>query len=145
MRDKVTRRCPQTTTFEEKGEPKWIRAEVLLLTSLTPYSSATPANISTVKLIALFSHCRRCAGHRSASRPVQSDADYSRSPVESACLCCTAWRFDCWPTVVTVTATGLCTICLFCNQDMLKVRCTCCGRLQVALSVVTFRGAGHTQ
>ena len=25
VRDKVTRRCPQTTTFEEKGEPKRIR------------------------------------------------------------------------------------------------------------------------
>ena len=37
VRDKVTRQCPQTTTFEEKGEPKWIRTEVLLLTSLTPY------------------------------------------------------------------------------------------------------------
>ena len=36
-RDKVTRRCPQTATFEEKREPKWIRTEVLLLTSLTPY------------------------------------------------------------------------------------------------------------
>ena len=24
VRDKVTRRCPQTTTFEEKGEPKRI-------------------------------------------------------------------------------------------------------------------------
>ena len=29
--------CPQITAFEEKGEPKWYRAEVLLLTSLTPY------------------------------------------------------------------------------------------------------------
>ena len=37
VRDKVTRRCPQTTTFEEKGEPKQIRTEVLLVTSLTPY------------------------------------------------------------------------------------------------------------
>ena len=37
VRDKVTRLCPQTTTFEEKGEPKQIRAEALLLTSLTPY------------------------------------------------------------------------------------------------------------
>ena len=37
VRDKVTRRCPQTTTFEEKGEPKQIRTEVPLLTSLTPY------------------------------------------------------------------------------------------------------------
>ena len=34
VRDKVTRQCPQTTTFEEK-EPKRIRTEVLLLTSLT--------------------------------------------------------------------------------------------------------------
>ena len=37
VRDKVTRQCPQTTTFEEKGEPKQIRTVVLLLTSLTPY------------------------------------------------------------------------------------------------------------
>ena len=36
VRDKVTRLCPQTTTFEEKGEPKRIRTEVPLLTSLTP-------------------------------------------------------------------------------------------------------------
>ena len=37
VRDKVTRQCPQTTTFEVKGEPKRIRTEVPLLTSLTPY------------------------------------------------------------------------------------------------------------
>ena len=37
VRDKVTRQCPQTTTFEEKGEPKQIRTEVPLLASLTPY------------------------------------------------------------------------------------------------------------
>ena len=36
-RDKVRRQCPQTTAFEEKGEPKRIRTEVPLLTSLTPY------------------------------------------------------------------------------------------------------------
>ena len=35
--DKVTRQCPQTTTFEGKGEPKLYRTEVPLLTSLTPY------------------------------------------------------------------------------------------------------------
>ena len=34
---KVTRQCPQTTTFEEKGEPKQIRTEFPLLTSLTSY------------------------------------------------------------------------------------------------------------
>ena len=37
VRGKVTRQCPQTTTFKEKGEPKRNRTEVLLLTSLTPY------------------------------------------------------------------------------------------------------------
>ena len=31
VRDKVTRQCPQTTTFEEKGEPNRIRTEVPLL------------------------------------------------------------------------------------------------------------------
>ena len=35
VRDKVTRQYPQTTTSEEKGEPKRIRTEVPLLTSLT--------------------------------------------------------------------------------------------------------------
>ena len=37
VRDKVARQCPQTTIFEEKGEPKRIQTEVPLLTSLTPY------------------------------------------------------------------------------------------------------------
>ena len=37
VRDKVTGQCPHTTTFEEKGEPKQIRTEILPLTSLTPY------------------------------------------------------------------------------------------------------------
>ena len=37
VRDKVTRQCPQTTIFEEKREPKRVRTEVPLLTSLTPY------------------------------------------------------------------------------------------------------------
>ena len=36
VRDKVARKCPQTTIFEEKGEPRRIRTEVPLLTSLTP-------------------------------------------------------------------------------------------------------------
>ena len=30
VRDKVTRQCPQTTTFEEKGKPTRIRTEVPL-------------------------------------------------------------------------------------------------------------------
>ena len=37
VKDKVTRQRPQTTTFEQKGEPKQIQTEVSLLTSLTPY------------------------------------------------------------------------------------------------------------
>ena len=37
VRDRVTRQCPQTTTFKERGEPKRNQTEVLLLTSLTPY------------------------------------------------------------------------------------------------------------
>ena len=37
VRDKVTRQFPNTTFFEEKGEPKRIRTEVPLLASLTPY------------------------------------------------------------------------------------------------------------
>ena len=41
----VTRQCPQTKTFfEEKGEPKRYRTEVLPLTSLTPYRLAKPAH-----------------------------------------------------------------------------------------------------
>ena len=41
--DKVTRQCPQTTSFEEKGEPKRYRTEVLPLTSLPPCRWAKPA------------------------------------------------------------------------------------------------------
>ena len=37
VRDKVTRQCSQTTTFEKKGDPKRYRTEALPLTSLPPY------------------------------------------------------------------------------------------------------------
>ena len=37
VRDKVTRQCPQTPTFEEKRERKRYRTEILPLTSLPPY------------------------------------------------------------------------------------------------------------
>jgi len=37
VRVKVTRQCPETTIFEEKGEPTRIRIEVPLLSSLTHY------------------------------------------------------------------------------------------------------------
>ena len=42
--DKVTRQCPQTANSEVKGEPKQIRTEVPLLTSLMPYRRAKPAH-----------------------------------------------------------------------------------------------------
>ena len=42
--DKVTRQCPQTTTFEEKEEPTQIRTEVPLLTNLTLYRLVKPAH-----------------------------------------------------------------------------------------------------
>ena len=38
VRDKVTRQCPQTTTFfQRERKLKWNQYVVLLLTSLTPY------------------------------------------------------------------------------------------------------------
>ena len=48
VRDKVTRQCPQATLFEVEGEPKQIRTEVPLLTSLTRYRWAKPAHHHTV-------------------------------------------------------------------------------------------------
>ena len=46
VRDEVTRQCPQTTTFEEKGKPKQIRTEVPLLTSLTVSHTARPNRLT---------------------------------------------------------------------------------------------------
>ena len=54
VRDKVTRQCPQTTTFEEKGEPKRCRTEVLPLSSLPPYRYATPALIKISNVESYF-------------------------------------------------------------------------------------------
>ena len=41
VRDKVTRQCPQTTTFEEKGEPKRIFELVTVHSLLQPLDSFT--------------------------------------------------------------------------------------------------------
>ena len=54
VKDKVTRQCPQTTTFEEKGEPKRIRTEVLPLTSLTPYRQAKPVHSMLLLMITVI-------------------------------------------------------------------------------------------
>ena len=59
VRDKVTRQCPQTTTFEEKGEPKWNRTEVLLLTSFTARPNwLTSAHIRLKTTLSAVASCR---------------------------------------------------------------------------------------
>ena len=52
-RGKVTRRCPQTTIFKERGAPKRYRTEVLLFTSLTP--TAKPRRLTTGQQYCLIS------------------------------------------------------------------------------------------
>ena len=54
VRDKVTRQCPQTTTFEEKGELKRILTEVPLLTSLMPCRWAKPAHTCSFTMLNPF-------------------------------------------------------------------------------------------
>ena len=50
--DRVTRQCPQTTTFfEEKGEPKRYRTEVLPLTSVTLYRQDKPTHVQQQLLV----------------------------------------------------------------------------------------------
>ena len=61
VKDKVTRPCPQTTAFEEKGEPKRYRTEVLPLTSLPPYRSAKPALSVKGQLHPFFTQLLSCA------------------------------------------------------------------------------------
>ena len=65
VRDKVTRQGPQTTIFEEKGEPKRNRTEVLLSTTTIPLGQTGPLA------------CRRaCTTHNYySSRSVDSKKD----------------------------------------------------------------------
>ena len=64
VRDKVTRQCPQTTAFEERGEPKQIQTEVPLLTGLTARPNQLTCRQALLK--ALFTsgrvlfHLRKC-------------------------------------------------------------------------------------
>ena len=46
VRDNVTRQCPQTTTLAQRGEPKRIRTEFLVLTSLTPCLTTWPSRLT---------------------------------------------------------------------------------------------------
>ena len=49
VRDKVTRQCPQATTFEEKGEPKRIRTEGII-----PHSTTTTTALLLPLLLLLL-------------------------------------------------------------------------------------------
>ena len=63
VRYKVARRCPQTTIFEGKGQPKRIRTEVPLLTSLTSYRQAKPAHkVGSIRLRFFRAVCRPSLG-----------------------------------------------------------------------------------
>ena len=80
MRDKVSRRCPQTTTFEKKGELKQIQTEVPPLTSLTPYRQAKPAHGQEMEedgdYIYLSLHC-----HHKKDWCIKTGSDESRYSV----------------------------------------------------------------
>ena len=56
--------------FEEKGEPKRYRSEVLPLTSLTPYRQAKPAHLVTPLKGALFISAQLSSDAVSALRKV---------------------------------------------------------------------------
>ena len=101
VRDKVTKQCPQTTTFEEKGEPKQIRTEVPLLTArpnrftmkVCPHTILTYADI--------YVHRRRPRRHASTavctsgvSRPSAptSAARAARAPATTSPTRTCRWR-----------------------------------------------------
>ena len=67
VRDKVTRPFPQTTTFEEKGEPKRYGTEDLPLTTLTPYRWAKAALIKVLTEVPLmYAHVKLRSHHTHA-------------------------------------------------------------------------------
>ena len=67
VRDKVTRQCPQTTIFEEKGDPKRIRTDsvsVVRLTAARPNRLTTQRHYTTLAVVSL---ARQAAEWRSGS------------------------------------------------------------------------------
>ena len=58
--DKVTRQCPQTTTFEEKGEPKRNRTEVFLPTRLSNTSLLAYKDLLVHFKFECFTELRSC-------------------------------------------------------------------------------------
>ena len=68
VKDKVTRQCPQTTTFLKRKESrKRNRADALVLASLTPYHWPRPAHKYMLS-VRLKSEQRRNRKNRLASR-----------------------------------------------------------------------------
>ena len=65
VRDKVTRPCPQTTTFEEKGEPKRYRTFRLPAYRLT----ARPNRLSNSSKLRQWRSYIRAAVHRRCQLP----------------------------------------------------------------------------
>ena len=84
VRDKVTRPCPQITTFEGKGYPKWYRTEVLPLANLPPYRWAKPALCSRFRSPLLYllhaDHVKQFYGKRKTWEDLQKKFIDSYSP-----------------------------------------------------------------
>ena len=90
VRDKVTRQCPQTITFEEKGEPKWIKTEVRLLTSSScpASSSKCQQNWNQNKLLPMPSSPPPLHPWGICPTPIH-DEKMAQSAVEYINICCT--------------------------------------------------------
>ena len=85
--NKVTRQCPHTTTFEEKGEPNRNRTEVLLLTSLTPFRQVKPAHNIHRKAFSLLGTREMCGGQEVCVCVEGGGGDYLYPPTPiAACL-----------------------------------------------------------
>ena len=93
VRDKVTRQCPQTRTFEEKGEPKRIRTEVLLAyqPNALPLGQTgshrlglSTRTLSTARIVSLYiqSSSSPCTQHNFTRRPL-----YVRNIITQLVLC----------------------------------------------------------
>ena len=96
--DKVTRQCPQTTTFfDEKGEPKRYRTEVLPLTSLTPYRLAKPAHGTMCNIIWHLIVCTCCLFRRRIELGLFFFLFYSRRLHGLLCLVVNCCQFRSMP------------------------------------------------
>ena len=123
VRDKVTRQCPQTTTFEEKGELKWNRTEVLLLTSLTVRPNRlTSARIKLKPTLSSDASCRPWVSSRCFKKATSSPL------LSYLCSSC----FGHWKFTLSQTSTG-------CNFWKLSAKSWCgSAYLQTGTEVLAF-------